>query len=159
MKIMKIKTAKRIIIVGIMGILIMLGYLCGFWTENKISFSNSENEISADLTEEILDDTIIMQEEIAEPSADAVCSNESKIEIENENSDENSDDNFDNDFDTEGRTHREIIEETLLQEVNMCKMIDSYEDGNWFAYYVYADGDVYVITFKCNEIDIICQLN
>lgn len=152
---MKINYAKRIITIGIIGIIICVAYLCGFWTENKISFSNSENEISADLTEEISDDTIIMEEEIAEPSEDAICSNKSEIEIENENSD----DDFDDDFDTEGRTHREIIEETLLQEVNMCKMIDSYEDGNWFAYYVYADGDVYVITFKCNKIDIICQLN
>lgn len=161
---MKIENAKRIIVIGIIGVIICVAYLCGFWAENKISFSNSENEISAeisdeivdeisdeDLTEEMVDDTIIMEEEIAEPNEDAICSNESEIEIENEISDD--------DFDTEGRTHREIIEETLLQEVNMCKMIDSYEEGNWFAYYVYADGDVYVITLKNNAVDVCCQLN
>lgn len=156
MKIMKIKTAKRIIIVGIMGILIMLGYLCGFWAENKISFSNSENEISAEednLTEEMVDDTIIMEEEIAEPIEDEICSNKSESENENPISDS------DEDSETEGRTHREIIEETLIQEVNVCKCIDAYEEGNWFCYYVYADGDIYVITLKNDRVDVCCQLN
>lgn len=154
---MKISYTKRVLAIGIIGIVICISYLYGFYTENKISFSNSENEISADLTEEVSDDTIIMEEEILPSEEEEICLN--KIENENQNSDENSDDDFDDDFDTEGRTHREIIEETLLQEVNMCKMIDSYEEGNWFVYYVYADGDVYVITFKNNSIDIICQLN
>lgn len=156
MKIMKIKTAKRIIIVGIMGILIMLGYLCGFWAENKISFSNSENEISAEednLTEEIVDDTIIMEEEIAEPIEDEICLNKSESENENPISDS------DEDSKTEGRTHREIIEENLIQEVNVCKCIDAYEEGNWFCYYVYADGDIYVITLKNDRVDVCCQLN
>lgn len=150
---MNINFIKRIIVIGIIGIIICVAYLCGFYAENKISFSNSESEIAVeevDLTKESVDD-IIMVEEIAEQSTD----NESKIEIENENSD----DDFDDDFDIEGRTHREIIEESLLQEVNRCEMIDSYEDNNWFAYYVYADGDVYVITIKNNVIDICCQLN
>lgn len=153
---MKIKTAKRIIIVGIIGILIMLGYLCGFWAENKISFSNSENEISAEednLTEEIVDDTIIVEEEIAEPIEDEICSN--KFESENENPISDSDE----DSETEGKTHREIIEETLIQEVNVCKCIDAYEEGNWFCYYVYADGDIYVITLKNDRVDVCCQLN
>lgn len=147
MKIMKIKTAKRIIIVGIMGILIMLGYLCGFWAENKISFSNSENEISADLTEEMVDDTIIMEEEIAE--------SDSFEQIEDENQIENSK----SVSEIKPKTHVEIMAEECGLIIDEVNLIDSYEDGNWYAYYVYADGDVYVITLKNNAVDVCCQLN
>lgn len=108
---------------------------------NSFSNSNSKTEISGEIPSEN-----------SENSEDLTKEEESDNVIEE-------DEIADEDVDTEGRTHREIIEETLLQEVNMCKCIDAYEEGNWFAYYVYADGDVYVITFKNNKIDICCQLN
>ena len=37
--------------------------------------------------------------------------------------------------------------------------INSYEEGCWYCYYIYADGDVYVVTTKNNHVDICVQLN
>ena len=37
--------------------------------------------------------------------------------------------------------------------------IDSYVEGNWYCYYIYADGDVYVVTTKNGHVDICVQLN
>ena len=34
-----------------------------------------------------------------------------------------------------------------------------YEEGCWYCYYIYADGDVYVVTTKNNHVDICVQLN
>lgn len=147
---MKIENAKRVLTIGIIGIIICVAYLCGFYAENKISFSNSENEISAedcDLTEEVADDTIIVEEEIAESDLFE--------QIEDENQIENSKSVSEN----KPKTHVEIMAEECGLIIDEVNLIDSYEDGNWYAYYVYADGDVYVITLKNNAVDVCCQLN
>lgn len=138
------------------------------------SDSKSESEIATEELEEKEISEIDLFEEETEVDEIPLENSESENEFENpisepeleseleipilESESENESEN-ENNFETEGRTHREIIEETLLQEVTMCKCIDDYEDGNWFAYYVYADGDCYVITLKNNVIDKCVQLN
>ena len=51
------------------------------------------------------------------------------------------------------------MNECGLAVIDYVALIDSYEDGNWYAYYIYSDGDCYVITLKNNHVDVCCQLN
>ena len=55
-------------------------------------------------------------------------------------------------------------EDILIEECPFCVIdeiyeIDSYVEGNWYCYYIYADGDVYVVTTKNGHVDICVQLN
>ena len=60
----------------------------------------------------------------------------------------------------ESMSHEEIIKAELeLAVVDKITMIDSYEDGNWYCYYLYSDGDVYVVTIKNEHVDVSCMLN
>ena len=56
------------------------------------------------------------------------------------------------------------LEDILIEECPFCVIdeiyeIDSYAEGNWYCYYLFADGDVYVVTLKNNHVDICVQLN
>ena len=47
--------------------------------------------------------------------------------------------------------------ERMLGGIDHIKCIDKYH--KWYCYYVFAHGDVYVITVAHNKIDIVQQLN
>lgn len=57
------------------------------------------------------------------------------------------------------RKHKRLIQKELCQEIDSVECIDKYKKGKWFVYYVYAEGDVYVITVKNNAVDVCCHLN
>lgn len=50
-----------------------------------------------------------------------------------------------------------IIESQTGLCVDTVKQFDSY--GNWAAYEVFADGDIYVVTIKAGSVDVCTILN
>lgn len=54
---------------------------------------------------------------------------------------------------------RVILEDTNIPEIDYLNIIDKYEEGNWFAYYVVGAGDCWVVTIKNCSVDICVQLN
>lgn len=146
---MKINLKK---LIGIMILIIAFEvvYLIGFYTPNKVTYGNSEDEIAEeisiceseleieipisdeDLTEEIDDDIIITDEDI--------CNIEPLIT-------------------EDGYTHEDIIFNECKLWVDYMQLVDCYEDGNWYCYYIYSDGDCYVVTLKNNHVDICVMLN
>lgn len=50
-----------------------------------------------------------------------------------------------------------IIESQTGLHVDTVKQFDSY--GNWAAYEVFADGDIYVVTIKADNVDVCAILN
>ena len=52
-----------------------------------------------------------------------------------------------------------IMAECNLAVIDEITLIDSYDEGNWYCYYLFSDGDVYVVTLKNNSVDICVQLN
>lgn len=98
---------------------------------------------------------------------------ESELEIESEIPNEISESN--SDYDSDDLTNIEdcviiieedepTVEDIIMNEcglavIDYVALVDSYEDGNWYAYYIYSDGDCYVITLKNNHVDVCCQLN
>ena len=52
-----------------------------------------------------------------------------------------------------------LIDECPFVVIDEIYEIDSYEEGNWYCYYLFADGDVYVVTLKNNHVDVCVQLN
>jgi len=154
---MKINLKK---LIGIMILIIAfeIVYLIGFYTPNKVTYGNSEDEISAEVSDEIVDE---------------ISNEDLEIEIENLISDEDLTEEVDDDIiivDNESEDDVEIVDsEPTLEDIliNECPFsvideideIDSYEEGCWYCYYIYADGDVYVVTTKNNHVDICVQLN
>lgn len=154
---MKINLKK---LIGIMILIIAFEvvYLIGFYTPNKVTYGNSEDEISAEISDEIVDE----------------ISNEN-LEIETENliSDEDLTEEIDDDIiitdedvcDVEplitedGYTHEDIIFNECKLWVDYMQLVDCYEDGNWYCYYIYSDGDCYVVTLKNDHVDICVMLN
>ena len=53
----------------------------------------------------------------------------------------------------------DIIDMQTGLHVDYIKLIDKYPKGHWAAYYLCADGDVYVVTIKNDNVDVCCQLN
>lgn len=41
--------------------------------------------------------------------------------------------------------------------IDEVSIIDNYK--SWYVYYVYADGDIYVITMQKDRVDVVTQLN
>lgn len=134
------------VIIIVIIVVAILAYSVGIFTKNVIA--NSESE-----TAEIL--------------------SESELEIESEIPNEISESDFD--YDSDDLTNIEdcviiieenepTVEDVIMNEcglavIDYVALIDSYEDGNWYAYYIYSDGDCYVITLKNNHVDVCCQLN
>lgn len=58
---------------------------------------------------------------------------------------------------TEDGSQVEIIAEETGLTIDCVQVFESYDD--WYAYYVYADGDIYVITVKNGHVDVCTQLN
>ena len=128
-------------------------YLIGFYTENKISYGNSEEEISAEVSDEIVDEISNEDLEI-----------ETEIPISDADLTEETDDDIiivddESDVDSEPTLEDILINECPFSVIDEIYEIDSYEEGCWYCYYIYADGDVYVVTTKNNHVDICVQLN
>lgn len=139
---------RNFVIIIVIIVVAILAYSVGIFAKNVIA--NSESE-----TAEIL--------------------SESGLEIESEIPNEISESDFD--YDSDDLTDTEdcaiiieeveaepTIEDIIMNEcglavIDYVALIDSYEDGNWYAYYICSDGDCYVITLKNNHVDVCCQLN
>ena len=137
---------RNFVIIIVIIVVAILAYSVGIFAKNVIA--NSESE-----TAEIL--------------------SESELEIESEIPNEISESDFD--YDSDDLTNIEdcviiieenepTVEDVIMNEcglavIDYVALIDSYEDGNWYAYYICSDGDCYVITLKNNHIDVCCQLN
>ena len=148
---MKINLKK---LIGIMILIIAFEvvYLIGFYTPNKVTYGNSEDEIAEEIP---------------------ICESESEIETEIPISDEDLTEEVDDDIiiiDNKSEDDVEIVdseptlEDILIDEcpfyvIDEIYEIDSYVEGNWYCYYIYADGDVYVVTLKNGHVDICVQLN
>lgn len=139
---------RNFVIIIVIIVVAILAYSVGIFAKNVIA--NSESE-----TAEIL--------------------SESELEIESEIPNEISESDFD--YDSDDLTNSEdcviiieeveaepTVEDIIMNEcglaiIDYVALIDSYEDGNWYAYYICSDGDCYVITLKNNHVDVCCQLN
>ena len=155
---MKINLKK---VIGIMILIIAFEvvYLIGFYTPNKVVYGNSEDEIAeeiptceSELESEI--ENLISESEIAEEDLTEIP-NDDIIIIEDEPIEEEV---------IEVIEKESTLEDILIEECPFCVIdeiyeIDSYAEGNWYCYYLFADGDVYVVTLKNNHVDICVQLN
>lgn len=138
---------RKIIIIMLIFILIEIVYLWGFYTPNKESYSNSETEICEEVCAEI-------------PTEISVSDSDFKNEISICEDDLTSEDDCVIIIEENEPTVEDVImNECGLAVIDYVALIDSYEDGNWYAYYIYSDGDCYVITLKNNHVDVCCQLN
>ena len=128
-------------------IVAIVAYSVGMYAKNVIVVSNSEMKNSAEVSDEILSENL-----------------NSDFEIENKIWDCDSDLTTDSDdaiiIEEEEPTVEDIImNECGLAVIDYIALVDSYEDGNWYCYYICADGDCYAITLKNNHVDVCCQLN
>lgn len=158
---MKFKYENIIIIIGLL-LMICIGYIFGMNTiccnsdyedseiheeyaelgkddeefRNSFSNSNSENEnVEQDLTTE--EENVIVNEDVEEIENIEDIEDEEIVLTDEEI----------------------IISETEITIIDEMKLVDSYEDGNWYCYYLYCDGDVYVVTLKNGHVDMAVQLN
>ena len=150
---MKKNILKKAIVIMLIFIAMEVCYLIGFYTENKISYGNSEEEISAEVSDEIVDEISNEDLEI-----------ETEIPISDVDLTEETDDDIiivddESDIDSEPTLEDILIDECPFSVIDEIYEIDSYEEGCWYCYYIYADGDVYVVTTKNNHVDICVQLN
>lgn len=150
---MKKNILKKVIAIMLIFIAMEVCYLIGFYTENKISYGNSEEEISAEVSDEIVDEISNEDLEI-----------ETEIPISDADLTEETDDDIiivddESDVDSEPTLEDILINECPFSVIDEIYEIDSYEEGCWYCYYIYADGDVYVVTTKNNHVDICVQLN
>lgn len=143
---------RNIVIIIVILVTAIIAYSVGMYAKNVVTVSNSEIENSAEVSDEI-----------------PIENSEENFEIENEIS--ISDTDLTNEVkDVIIITENEAVENKLTLEdiiMNECglavidyiALVDSYKDGNWYAYYICADGDCYVVTLKNNHVDVRCQLN
>ena len=152
---------KKIISIMILIIAFEVVYLIGFYMPNKVAYGNSEEEIATEnlISEdemEIENEDLISENEIAE--CDLTNNEDCDIIIADDESDVNDEDVV------EIEDSEPTLEDILINECPFCVIdeiyeIDSYVEGNWYCYYIYADGDVYVVTMKNGHVDICVQLN
>ena len=157
---MKINLKKAISIM-ILIIAFEVVYLIGFYMPNKVAYGNSEEEIATEnlISEdemEIENEDLISKNEIAE---DDLTNNEDyDIIIVDDESDVNDEDVVEIEK-SEPTLEDILIDECPFYVIDEIYEIDSYVEGNWYCYYIYADGDVYVVTTKNGHVDICVQLN
>lgn len=152
---------KKVISIMILIIAFEVVYLIGFYMPNKVAYGNSEEEIATEnlISEdemEIENEDLISENEIAE--CDLTDNEDCDIIITDDESDVNDEDII------EVEESEPTLEDVLIDECPFCVIdeiyeIDSYAKGNWYCYYIYADGDVYVVTTKNGHVDICVQLN
>lgn len=152
---------KKVISIMILIIAFEVVYLIGFYMPNKVAYGNSEEEIatenliSEDKTE-IENEDLISENEIAE--CDLTNNEGCDIIIADDESDVNDEDIVEIE-ESEPTLEDILIDECPFYVIDEIYEIDSYVEGNWYCYYIYADGDVYVVTTKNGHVDICVQLN
>ena len=157
---MKINLKKAISIM-ILIIAFEVVYLIGFYMPNKITYGNSEEEIATEnlISEDEMEieiEDLISENEIAE--CDLTDNKDYNIIIADDESDVNDEDVVEIE-DSEPTLEDILIDECPFYVIDEIYEIDSYVEGNWYCYYIYADGDVYVVTTKNGHVDICVQLN
>lgn len=139
---------RNFVIIIVIIITAVLSYSLGIFAKNVIA--NSESETAEILSESGLEIESEIPNEILESESDydyddLTDTNDCAIIIE--------------EVETEPTIEDVIMNECGLAVIDYIALVDSYEDGNWYAYYICADGDCYVITLKNNHVDVCCQLN
>ena len=152
---------KKVISIMILIIAFEVVYLIGFYMPNKVAYGNSEEEIATEnlISEdemEIETEDLISENEIAE--CDLTDDEDCDIIIADDESDVNDEDVVEIE-DLEPTLEDILIDECPFYVIDEIYEIDSYVEGNWYCYYIYADGDVYVVTTKNGHVDICVQLN
>ena len=160
---MKINLKK---VIGIMVLIIAFEvvYLIGFYMPNKAVYGNSEEEIAEEIPiceseseseiENLISESEIAEEDLTEiPNDDIIIMEDEPIEEEVVEEEV-----------VEVIEKEPTLEDILIEECPFCVIdeiyeIDSYVEGNWYCYYLFADGDVYVVTLKNGHVDICVQLN
>ena len=137
---------RNFVIIIVIIVVAILAYSVGIFAKNVIA--NSESETAEILSESGLEIESEIPNEILESDfdydSDDLTNNEDCVIIIEEN---------------EPTVEDVIMNECGLAVIDYVALIDSYEDGNWYAYYIYSDGDCYIITLKNNHVDVCCQLN
>lgn len=151
---------RNFVIIVVIIIVAILAYSVGIFTKNVIV--NSESETAAELSESELKIESEIPNEVLESESDydyddltntedcAIIITEVE-EVENELTVE--------EVENEPTVEDIIMNECGLAVIDYIALVDSYEDGNWYAYYICADGDCYAITLKNGHVDVCCQLN
>ena len=152
---------KKVISIMILIIAFEVVYLIGFYMPNKVAYGNSEEEIATEnlISEdemEIENEDLISENEIAE--CDLTDNEDCDIIIADDESDVNDEDVVEIE-DSEPTLKDILIDECPFYVIDEIYEIDSYVEGNWYCYYIYADGDVYVVTTKNGHVDICVQMN
>ncbi len=152
---------KKVISIMILIIAFEIVYLIGFYMPNKVAYGNSEEEIATEnlISEdeiEIENEDLISENEIAE--CDLTDNEDCDIIIADDESDVNDEDIIEVE-ESEPTLEDVLIDECPFYVIDEIYEIDSYAKGSWYCYYIYADGDVYVVTTKNGHVDICVQLN
>jgi hypothetical protein len=152
---------KKVISIMILIIAFEVVYLIGFYMPNKVAYGNSEEEIATEnlISEDEMEieiEDLISENEIAEN--DLTNNEDCDIIIADDESDVNDEDVVEI-KDSEPTLEDILIDECPFYVIDEIYEIDSYVEGNWYCYYIYADGDVYVVTTKNGHVDICVQLN
>ena len=152
---------KKVISIMILIIAFEVVYLIGFYMPNKVAYGNSEEEIATEnlISEDemkIETEDLISENEIAE--CNLTNNEDCDIIIADDESDVNDEDVVEIE-DSEPTLEDILIDECPFYVIDEIYEIDSYVEGNWYCYYIYADGDVYVVTTKNGHVDICVQLN
>lgn len=152
---------KKVISIMILIVAFEVVYLIGFYMPNKVVYGNSEEEIATEnlISEdemEIENEDLISENEIAE--CDLTDDKDCDIIIADDESDVNDEDVIEIE-ESEPTLEDILIDECPFYVIDEIYEIDSYAKGNWYCYYIYADGDVYVVTTKNGHVDICVQLN
>ena len=139
---------RNFVIIAVIIVVAILAYSVGIFAKNVIV--NSESEIAAESSESELEIESEIPNEVLESESDydyddLTDTNDYAIIIE--------------EVETEPTIEDVIMNECGLAVIDYIALVDSYEDGNWYAYYICADGDCYAITLKNNHVDVCCQLN
>ena len=152
---------KKVISIMILIIAFEVVYLIGFYMPNKVAYGNSEEEIATEnlISEDEIEieiEDLISENEIAE--CDLTNNEDYDIIIADDESDVNDEDVVEIE-DSEPTLEDILIDECPFYVIDEIYEIDSYVEGNWYCYYIYADGDIYVVTTKNGHVDICVQLN
>ena len=160
---MKINLKK---VIGIMVLIIAFEvvYLIGFYMPNKVVYGNSEEEIAEEIpiceseleseNENLISESEIAEEDLTEiPNDDIIIIEDESIE------EEVVEEEVIEVIEKEPTLEDILIDECPFVVIDEIYEIDSYEEGNWYCYYLFADGDVYVVTLKNNHVDVCVQLN
>ena len=140
---------KKVVVIMICIIVFEIVYFVGFYASNKIAYGNSKDEIAAEFSnsesENENEDEDVIEDSESTPSDLTDSEDDDIIIIEDE--------------DTEPTLEDILIAECPFKVIDEIYEIDSYKKGNWYCYYLFCDGDVYVVTLKNGHVDVCCQLN